>query len=74
MWKGGMLSMLPLLTFSQFWKKRKGTTFVFIKEMQQNVISQGKIEFQQKFENDFVVVGKRKSTDLQKKTIHFDFF
>ena len=53
--------------FSIFGKKRKGTTFVFIKEMQQNVISQGKIEFQQKFENAFVVGGKRKSTELQKK-------
>ena len=34
-----------VIDFMSFKKKSKGTTFVFIKEIQQNVISYSKIEF-----------------------------
>ena len=44
--KGGCWACSTVIDFLPiFEKKSKGTTFVFIKEMQQNVISWGKIKF-----------------------------
>ena len=52
-------------------KKSKGLPLFLLKKMRQIMISEGKIEFEPKIEDDCVVVVKRKSIDFT-KNIQFE--
>ena len=60
--------MLLLLILCHFQKKSKVLPLFLLKKMRQNMISEGKIEFEPKIEDDCVVGGKRKSIDFTKKS------